>query len=67
MMTYSGDVIEEGLTNNTFLTKSPKNFTYKRFNGNNSFIKIPFERKLRGLTSKSPYSFCTNESSSTTG
>ena len=44
---------EEGLTNNTFITKTPQEQTYRRFNGNNSFIKIPFERKLRGLTSKS--------------
>ena len=44
---------EENLTNNTFLTKSKEAQAFRRFNGNTSFIKIPFERKLRSLTSKS--------------
>ena len=42
---------KEGLTNDTYLpfTKEPQ--TYFRFNGEDSKIRVPFERKYRGLTS----------------
>lgn len=44
---------KEGLTNDTFLTPEPIKQRYARFNGENSSIEIPFERKIRGLTSSS--------------
>ena len=44
---------KEGLTLNTYLTKEPEVQKYFSFNGDNSYIKIPFSRKTRGLTSKS--------------
>ena len=43
---------EEGLTLDTYLQKNVKQ-KYLRYNGNNAYSKIPFNRKLRGLTSKS--------------
>ena len=42
----------EGMTDTTYLDANLKNQTYARFNGNSSAIKIPFERKYRGLTSR---------------
>lgn len=44
---------KEGLTNTTYLTKNPIEQTYHTFDGDNSYIKIPFYRELRGLTAKS--------------
>ena len=43
----------EGYSNTTFLTDKPEKQTYGEFNGDDSLINIPFERKYRGLTSKS--------------
>lgn len=42
----------EGLTNDTYLQKNLKQ-KFHRFNGESSYIKIPFNRDFRGLTSKS--------------
>jgi len=42
----------EGLTNDTYLTKL-ENQKYIKFNGKNSYGKIPFKTKLRDLTAKS--------------
>ena len=42
----------EGMTDTTYLDANLENQTYARFNGNNSAIKISFERKYRGLTSR---------------
>ena len=44
---------KEGLTKTTLLHNSNTPITIKKFNGENSYIKIPFTRKTRGLTSKS--------------
>jgi len=44
---------KEGLTLNTYLTKEPEVQKYFSFNGDNSYIKIPFSRNTRGLTSRS--------------
>lgn len=43
---------EEGLTSDTYLQKKTKQ-KYLRYNGDNAYSKVPFTRKLRGLTSKS--------------
>ncbi len=43
----------EGYTNTTYLNEKKVNQTFAKFNGNTSAIKIPFERKFRGLTTKS--------------
>ena len=43
----------EGYTNTTYLNEKKVNQTFAKFNGNTSAIKIPFERKYRGLTTKS--------------
>ena len=43
----------EGYTNTTYLYENKVKQTYAKFNGNTSAIKIPFERKFRGLTTKS--------------
>ena len=43
----------EGLTNNTYLTSKPEEQKFIRFNGENSYGKIPFSRKIRNLTGKS--------------
>lgn len=43
----------EGYTNTTYLYKNKVKQTYAKFNGNTSAIKIPFERKFRGLTTRS--------------
>ena len=43
----------EGLTNDTYLDKDFKNSKFIRFNGVDSYAKLPFERKYRGLTFKS--------------
>lgn len=44
---------KEGLTLNTFLTKEKSKQKFFKFNGNSSYVKIPFSRKLRGLTANS--------------
>ena len=44
---------KEGLTNNTFIEESLTSQPYKRFNGDNSFIKIPFTKPMRSLNSRS--------------
>ena len=44
---------KEGLTNDTYMPGTHKQQTFKRFNGDNSFIKIPFNKQLRGLNSRS--------------
>jgi hypothetical protein len=43
----------EGYTNTTYLYENKIKQTYAKFNGNTSAIKIPFERKFRGLTTRS--------------
>ena len=43
----------EGLTRNTHLTHQPLKQKYWRFNGQDSYIKIPFSREIRGLTAGS--------------
>ena len=43
----------EGYTNTTYLYENKVKQTYAKFNGNTSAIKIPFERKFRGLTTRS--------------
>ena len=43
----------EGYTNTTYLYENKVKQTYAKFNGNTSALKIPFERKFRGLTTKS--------------
>ena len=40
----------EGLTDATYLNKKAEKQTYARFNGKDSKITLPFERKYRGLT-----------------
>lgn len=42
---------EESLTLDTYLAKDIKQ-SYLRYNGENSYSKIPFSRNIRGLTSK---------------
>ena len=42
----------EGLTNDTYLKKDIKQ-KYLRFDGQDSYAKIPFSRSIRGITSKS--------------
>ena len=44
---------KEGMTNVSYLTKGTTEQSYLSFDGSNSYAKIPFERKFRGLTSKS--------------
>lgn len=44
---------KEGLTNDTYLTVEPIKQKYAKFSGDNSYIKIPFNRSFRSLTSKS--------------
>jgi hypothetical protein len=44
---------KEGLTNTSFLTPAPIKQKYVSFNGESSYVKVPFSRQLRGLTSKS--------------
>lgn len=44
---------KEGLTNNTYIEESLNSQPYKRFNGDNSFIKIPFTQPMRSLNSRS--------------
>lgn len=43
----------EGYSNITYLTDKPIKQTYGEFDGDSSLINIPFQRKFRGLTSKS--------------
>jgi len=43
----------EGMTNSTYLTKEPVKQKYFNFTGDNSYVKIPFNRSVRGLTSRS--------------
>ena len=43
----------EGYSNTTYLTEMPIKQKYGKFDGNSSLINIPFQRKYRGLTSKS--------------
>jgi hypothetical protein len=43
----------EGYTNTTYLNDRKVIQTFAKFNGDSSAIKIPFERKFRGLTTKS--------------
>ena len=43
----------EGYTNTTYLSDKKVKQTFAKFNGDTSAIKIPFERKFRGLTTKS--------------
>ena len=43
----------EGMTNTTYLPNNTQEQSYAYFNGNSSVIKVPFERKYRGLTSRS--------------
>jgi hypothetical protein len=43
----------EGLTNQTYIDTELSNQKYKRLDGNKSFIKIPFQRELRSLNSRS--------------
>jgi hypothetical protein len=43
----------EGMTNDTYLDKGERTQRYASFNGDSSVIRIPFERKYRGLTSRS--------------
>ena len=43
---------KEGLTNDTYMDKEFKNQAYRKFNGDNSFIKIPYQREFRGLNSR---------------
>lgn len=43
----------EGFTNISYLSDTPTEQTYAKFNGNNSYIKLPFQRKYRGLSAKS--------------
>ena len=42
----------EGLTNDTYMDRDWDNQKFHRFNGKDSFGKIPFEREMRGLTSR---------------
>ena len=44
---------KEGLTNDTWLSSTLKDQKFLRFNGVNSYAKIPFQREYRGLTSRS--------------
>jgi hypothetical protein len=44
---------KEGLTENTYLDKEPTLHRYYSFNGEDSYLTVPFDRSLRGLTSKS--------------
>jgi hypothetical protein len=44
---------KEGMTNVSYLTKNTIKQKYLSLSGNNSYAKLPFERKYRGLTSKS--------------
>jgi hypothetical protein len=43
----------EGLTNQTYIDTELKGQKFKRFDGDKSFIKIPFEREMRTLNSRS--------------
>jgi hypothetical protein len=43
----------EGLTNNTYLTHIPLKQKYWSFNGEDSYVKIPFHREMRSLTTGS--------------
>jgi len=43
---------KEKLTNDTYMDKILENQSYKRFDGDTSFIKIPFNRDLRGLNNR---------------
>ena len=43
----------EGMTNDTYLIDNIKNQKFLRFNGQNSYAKIPFQRDFRGLTTRS--------------
>ena len=44
---------QEGLTNDTFLTNEPLTQKYLKFNGENSYVKIPYSRNTRNLTGDS--------------
>ena len=44
---------KEKLTNNTYLVEEPKKQSYLQFNGDDSYVKIPYKRPLRNLTAKS--------------
>ena len=44
---------KEGLTNNTYIEDTLKDQKYKHFNGDNSFIKLPFDKHLRSLNNRS--------------
>ena len=44
---------KENLTNNTYLTSEESSQRFVSFNGESSYVKIPFSREVRGLTSRS--------------
>ena len=44
---------KEGLTNDTYVKEEFKGQKFKHFNGDNAFIKIPFEREMRSLNNRS--------------
>lgn len=44
---------KEGLTNDTYLFESSIKQKYLKFNGENSYVKIPYSREIRGLTGDS--------------
>jgi len=43
----------EGMTNDSYLVNNIQNQKFLRFDGNNSYAKIPYQRELRGLTTRS--------------